>query len=217
MSRPLRTTHRQPASRHRARSTGFTLVELLMYLALGSVLAAAAATIVIGNIRTASSLELRQRAVDDFSRLNLFIQSEVSEGERIEYDTTTLPELCGTGQPLFTIVLPNPLNPPEPPEDRIREPLPRIYYFTRNDGAELWRCGPNFDTNGALVITDGPRLADVMPARVNADTRLGLVNTDSDRMLLYTLELRSRAGTVTLQRGSATAPLVARTGVRAIE
>jgi prepilin-type N-terminal cleavage/methylation domain-containing protein len=215
--RPLLATRRKPAARRSATNGGFTLVELLVYLALGTVLAAAAATSVISNIRTASNLELRQRAVDDFSRLNLFLQSEVSEGERIEYNTTNLPDICGTGQPLFTIVLPNPLNPPEPPEERIREPLPRIYYFTRNNGADLWRCGPSFDINGALVITADERLADLMPTRVNADTRLSLVNTDDDRLLLYTLELRSRTGTVTLQRGTTSVPLVARTGVRAIE
>jgi len=217
MSRPLLATPWKRPSWHRAKNGGFTLVEVLVYLALGSVLAAAAATTVISNIRTASSLELRQRAVDDFSRLNLFLHSEVSEGERIEYDTESLPDLCGTGQPLFTIVLPNPLNPPEPPAERVREPLPRIYYFTRNDGADLWRCGPSFDINGALVIASDGRLADVTAARVNTDTRLSLINTDDEQLLLYTLEFRSRKGTVTLQRGTTTAPLVARTGVRVIE
>ena len=52
---------------------------------------------------------------------------------------------------------------------------------------------------------------------MNADTRVSLVNTDDDRLLQYTLELSNRTGTVTLQRGSTAAPLVARTGVRAIE
>jgi prepilin-type N-terminal cleavage/methylation domain-containing protein len=214
--RPLATAL-QLASWRRSSAAGFTLIELLSAMALGAVLVATAATTVITNIRTASNVELRQRAVDDFSRLNLFLQSEVSEGERIEYNRTSLPTDCGEGQPLFTIVLPNPLNPAEPPAERLKEPLPRIHYFTRNRGADLWRCGPYFADSGELLVASGGRLLDITPTRVNANTRVSLVNTDDDRMLLYTLELRNRAGTVTLQRGSTAAPLVARTGVRAIE
>ena len=214
--RPLATAL-QLASRRRSTAAGFSLTELLVTLALGAVLVAAAATTVITNIRTASNLELRERAVDDFSRLNLFLQSEVSEGERIEFNGN-LPRDCGEGQPLFTIVLPNPLNPAEPPAERLQEPLPRIYYFTRNGGADLWRCGPSFDADsGELLVASESKLLDITPTRVNADTRVSLVNTDDDRLLQYTLELRSRADTVTLQRGSRDAPLVARTGVRAIE
>ena len=215
--RPLATAL-QLASRRRSSAAGFTLIELLPAMALGAVLAATAATTVITNIRTASNLELRQRAVDDFSRLNLFLQSEVSEGEWIEYNSTSLPTDCGEGQPLFTIVLPNPLNPAEPPAERLQEPMPRIYYFTRNGGADLWRCGPLFDADsGELLVASEGKLLDITSTRVNADTRVSLVNTDDDRLLQYTLELSNRTGTVTLQRGSTDAPLVARTGVRAIE
>ena len=215
--RPLATALKL-AARRRSAAAGFSLTELLLYLALGAVLAATAATSVITNIRTASNLELRQRAVDDFSRLNLFLQSEVSEGEWIEYNSTSLPTDCGEGQPLFTIVLPNPLNPAEPPAERLQEPMPRIYYFTRNGGADLWRCGPLFDADsGELLVASEGKLLDITSTRVNADTRVSLVNTDDDRLLQYTLELSNRTGTVTLQRGSTAAPLVARTGVRAIE
>lgn len=215
--RPLATALKL-ASRRRSSAAGFTLIELLSALALGAVLVATAATTVITNIRTASNLELRQRAVDDFGRLNLFLQSEVSEGEWIEYKNINLPNDCGEGQPLFTIVLPNPLNPAEPPAERLQEPMPRIYYFTRNGGADLWRCGPSFDpASGELLVAADGQLLDITTARVNADTRVSLVSTDDDRLLQYTLELRSRAGTTTLQRGSTDAPLVARTGVRAIE
>ena len=216
--RPLATALKL-ASRRRSSAAGISLTELLLYMTLGAVLAATAATTVITNIRTASNLELRQRAVDDFGRLNLFLQSEVSEGEWIEYKNINLPEAeCGEGQPLFAIVLPNPLNPAEPPAARLQEPMPRIFYFTRNGGADLWRCGPSFDpASGELLVAADGQLLDITTARVNADTRISLVSTDDDRLLQYTLELRSRAGTTTLQRGSTDAPLVARTGVRAIE
>lgn len=207
----LTTLRRQAAA-------GFTLTELLITVTIGLWLAGGAAISLIASMRAASNLELGQRAVDDFGRLNLFLQSEISEAERIEYNTSTLPDSCGEGKPLFTLVLPNPLNPPEPPADRIREPMPRIYYYSRNGGADLWRCGPSFDAEGALmVLDDRGGLADISPARVNADTRLSLLNTDDDRTLVYSVQFRSRKGTVTLQRGSATIPLVARTGVRMIE
>lgn len=217
--RPFPTTLNR-ANRQTSRDAGFSLAEMLVYLALGTVLATFAAITVVTNIRTETNFELRQRGVDDFSRLNLFLQSEVSEGEWIEYNNISLSPECGEGQPLFTIVLPNPLNPAEPPAARIQEPMPRIYYFTRNNGADLWRCGPPFDVDtGALMVTeaDKSKLSKITPARVNADTRLTLVNTKDDRTLQYTMELRSRNGTVTLQRGSDSIPLVARTGVRAIE
>jgi hypothetical protein len=189
----------------------------LIYVALGTLLAAGAAASVIANIRTASNLELSQRAVDTFSRLNLFLHSEVSEGEWIEYESIALPENCGTGQPLFAIVLPNPLNPPEPPLERLREPMPRIFYFTRNEGADLWRCGPGFDQDGTLAIEANGALIPPIATRVNGNTRLTLTQDDDERTLRYTLELRNRSGTVTLQRGSAAVPLVARTGVHVIE
>lgn len=217
--RPFPTTLIR-AKRQSPRDAGFSLAEMLVYLALGTVLATVAAITVVTNIRTETNFELRQRGVDDFSRLNLFLQSEISEGEWIEYNTETLPKECDGGQPLFTIVLPNPLNPAEPPAARIQEPMPRIYYFTRENGADLWRCGPPFDpATGALMVTvkDNSKLSEITPARVNADTRLTLVNTDDDRTLQYTIELRSRNGTVTLQRGTTSVPLVAHTGVRAIE
>lgn len=201
----------------RSAAAGFSLTELLIYVALGTLLAAGAAASVIANIRTASNLELRQRAVDTFSRLNLFLHSEVSEGEWIEYESIALPQDCGTGQPLFAIVLPNPLNPPEPPLERLREPMPRIYYFTRNEGADLWRCGPGFNEDGTLVIEANGALIPPIPTRVNGNTRLTITQTDDERTLRYTIELRNRSGTVTLQRGSAAVPLVARTGVHVIE
>ena len=216
-SKRLLATALKLASRRRSSAAGISLTELLLYLTLGAVMAATAATTVITNVRTTSNLELRQRAVDDFGRLNLFLQSEVSEGEWIEYKNINLPKDCGEGQPLFTIVLSNPLNPAEPPAERVQEPMPRIYYFTRKGGADLWRCGPSFADSGELLVAADGKLLDITTARVNADTRVSLVNTDDDRLLQYTLELRSRAGRATLQRGSTNAPLVARTGVRAIE
>ena len=157
-----------------------------------------------------------QRAVDDFSRLNLFLQSEVAEGEWLEYEPT-LPKSCGPGQPLVAIVLTNPLNPPEPPSARLQEPLPRILYYTRNNGNDLWRCGPKFDENGALIITDNGKLSDTVDARVNGNTRMRLINTDDDRTLQYSIELTNRTGKVILQRGADGVPLVAHTGVRTIE
>lgn len=203
----------------RCAAAGFSLTELLIYVALGTLLAAGAAASVIANIRTASNLELRQRAVDTFSRLNLFLHSEVSEGEWIEYEAINLPNECRPGQPLFAIVLPNPLNPPEPPLERLREPMPRIFYFTRNDGADLWRCGPGFDSEGygTLEIAANGSLIPPIPTRVIGNTRLTITQTDDERTLRYTIELRNRSGTVTLQRGSAAVPLVARTGVHVIE
>ena len=198
---------------------GFSIPELLVYVALGALVAAGAAVSVITNIRTASNLELRQRAVDDFSRLNNFLQSEIAEAQQITYpstDTTVLPPECGPGTLLFTVRLDLDSNSSSPVSS---EPI--SFYYTKNNGNDLWRCGVAFTNTGKM---DLPASTSTLPtyfdARVNSNTRLTLLNTTAPTAswaLTYTMELRNNAGAVVLQRGSTTAPLVARTGVRSIQ
>jgi hypothetical protein len=198
---------------------GFSIPELLVYVTLGALVAAGAAMSVITNIRTASNLELRQRAVDDFSRLNGFLQSEIAEAQQITYppaDSTALPQQCGPGSLLFTVRLDLDTSSSGPVS---AEPI--SFYYTRNNGNDLWRCGVAFTNAGKMDLPTSPgTLPTYFDARVNSNTRLTPLNT-SDRTaswaLTYTMELRTNSGTVVLQRGSATAPLVARTSVRSIQ
>ena len=213
----------KPFSRQRlgCRSAhGFSITELLLYVTLGALVAAGAAVSVITNIRTASNLELRQRAVDDFSRLNTFLQSEIAEAQQITYppaDSTALPPQCGPGTLLFTVRLdldPNTSGPVS------AEPI--SFYYTRNNGNDLWRCGVAFtnETGQMDLPTTSGTLPTYFDTRVNSNTRLTLLNTTDPTAswaLTYTMELRDNAGKVILQRGTTTAPLVARTSVRSIQ
>lgn len=198
---------------------GFSIPELLIYVALGALVAAGAALTVITNIRTATNLELRQRAVDDFGRLNGFLLSEIAEAEEITYppdDTTALPPQCGPGTILFTVRLDL-----DAGSSSNASPEPISFYYTRNNGNDLWRCGVAFANDGQM---DLPPSSAIKPtyfdARVNSNTRLTPLNTTdptSAWALSYTMELRNNSGDVILQRGSTSAPLVARTGIRSIQ
>jgi hypothetical protein len=207
-----RAPHRPRALRSSGslRSTGaFTITELLVYVALAGVLAATAALNVITNIRTTGNLELRQRAVDDFGRINFFLQSEIAEGESIRFgNAEPLPGGCGPGQQLFTIVI---------PPDATRQGA-FIHYYSRADGRDLWRCGPAINTDGELEIPAVGNPIAYLDARVNNNTRLTLFNIDDAQSVHYSLDFLSpRDATLTLSRGSAAIPLVARTGVQPID
>lgn len=206
-------SHKNPSS---SSGAGFSIPEMLIYVSLGALVAASAAVTVITNIRTATNLELRQRAVDDFGRLNNFLHSEIAEAQEITYppgDSTILPRQCGPGTILFTVRLG--LNASSTP------PEPISFYYTRNNGNDLWRCGVAFLPDGRMDLpTSAGSPPSYFDARVNSNTRLTPLNTTdptSSWALSYTMELRSSSGAVVLQRGSATAPLVARTGVRSIQ
>lgn len=211
--------HRSPPDSSASSGAGFSIPELLIYVFLGALVAAGTAATVITNIRTATNLELRQRAVDDFGRLNSFLQSEIAEAQEITYppgDSTLLPPQCGPGTILFTIRLDLNANDSTPASS---EPI--SFYYTRNNGNDLWRCGVAFTNTGKM---DLPTTAGSSPtyfdAQVNSNTRLTPLNTadpTASWALFYTMELRSRTGAVILQRGTTTAPLVARTSVRSIQ
>jgi hypothetical protein len=205
---------------------GFSIPELLVYVFLGTLVAAGAATTVITNIRTVSNLELRQRAVDDFGRLNSFLHSEIAEAQLITYpstDSTALPSQCGPGDLLFIVKLDlesGASNPSTPSTTAAATEEPISFYYTRNNGNDLWRCGVTFGEDGRMELpTTAGTLPSYFDARVNSNTRLIPINTTASTAswaLAYTIELRSNSGAVILQRGTTDAPLVARTSIRPI-
>ena len=127
---------------------GFTLVELLVAAALGTLVAVTAGHLVLSNTRSGAALEATQRLRTDWSRVSHFIESEVALSERVITNASLLnlaqcnPSITATE---FAFGL------------EVRRDLPPAIYFVRsnatnslewNGGSSLWRCGPSIDENG---------------------------------------------------------------------
>lgn len=136
-------------------SQGFTLVELLVAAAVGTVVAAAAGDLMLSNMRSGAALEATQRLRTDWSRTSHFIESEVALSERVITDASRLNlAQCTTSISAaeFKFGL------------EVRRDLPPAIYFVKSNAADslewngdssLWRCGPNINENGEYtnVIT----------------------------------------------------------------
>jgi len=142
--------------RHRtAAQSGFTLVELLLVLALGGTVLGVAGAILLANIRSTIALEQNQQALNELARVSAFIELEVGEAvaesssrPAISRGFIPAPNSCNpSGTEVFTLNLPNPGG------------ISRaIRYFTEPDDptATLWRCGPPVNNNGSLNYSDSP-------------------------------------------------------------
>jgi type II secretory pathway pseudopilin PulG len=208
-------------STRRLAQAGLTITELLIYLLLAGVLAAAAASLVVSHVRTSRNLELRQRAVDLYGRINHLLQLEISEGSTISYNQP-LPEDCRPGTPLFRVSIPSPF-PSE--EGEATSESTSIHYFSRNNGNELWRCGPSFNRVGGLFAlnADGEETGvpnSVFPALVNTNTQLRPCENPDEcdsRAIRYRMIFFSPDGQQVVFQAGAEQPLIARTGVQEIE
>ena len=150
-------------------SQGFTLVELLVAAAVGTVVAAAAGDLMLSNMRSGAALEATQRLRTDWSRTSHFIESEVALSERVITDASLLNlAQCTTSISAaeFKFGL------------EVRRDLPPAIYFVKSNAADslewtgdssLWRCGPNINENGEYtnVITGSSTL--LLPAQRMVD------------------------------------------------
>jgi len=59
-------------------ASGFTLVELLIVLALGGTVLGVAGTVLLQNIRSSISIEQNQQALNELGRIAAFIELEVA-------------------------------------------------------------------------------------------------------------------------------------------
>ena len=127
---------------------GFTLVELLVSVAIGTLVAATASQLMLSNTRSGAALEATQRLRTDWSRVSHFIESEVALSERVITNASLLnlaqcnPSITATE---FVFGL------------EVRRDLRPAIYFVRNNAtnslewngdSSLWRCGPSIDENG---------------------------------------------------------------------
>ena len=127
---------------------GFTLVELLIAAAVGTLVAATASQLMLSNTRSGAALEATQRLRTDWSRVSHFIESEVALSERVITNASLLnlaqcnPSITATE---FVFGL------------EVRRDLRPAIYFVRhnatnslewNGDSSLWRCGPSIDEDG---------------------------------------------------------------------
>lgn len=134
---------------------GFTLVELLIVAALGSIALGAVATVLVRTIRTSVSIEVNQQALNELGRIASFIELEVGEAAAdgaIAAMRSGIPVSCNPSPGIapLTLTLPNPGGPTR-----------FIQYYTTVTGAEttLWRCGPPIETDGTLNYGSNPTTA----------------------------------------------------------
>ncbi len=174
-----------------ASGSGFTLVELLIYTALGGVIISAATSAVVSHIRSDISLERNQTMRNDLSRVVLFLSTEVSEADTISYGQT-MPASCNGGTAsLFTLNVPN--------LGFIGTTLAStpIHYYVTGSGttASLNRCGPPFNPDGSLNYT-GLTVNTV----VSPNTTLTLANTTDTEAITYDLTVRDPSATQAVSR-----------------
>jgi len=88
-------------------SRAFTLVELLITAAIGSIIFAAGAILVTTHIRSTTAAEVAQRVRDDSNRLSYFIQTEANESVLVR--TGQARSGCAvSGNSLFSFDIPRP-------------------------------------------------------------------------------------------------------------
>jgi prepilin-type N-terminal cleavage/methylation domain-containing protein len=175
------------------RAGGFTLLELLVSLAMGSVLVGAVASTVGAHIRSGLSMELSQVLSNDMSRLTYFLETEISEGESIRYGQPISGCAGVSGNALFSILV------PDRGATGTTLPSTTIDYYLTGSGntATLNRCGPPINGDGRLDFT-AARIA----APVSTNTTLTLANTTDTKTLTYNITLRDPSATRSIMRSA---------------
>jgi len=202
MSKLLRSIrpHRRQAS-----AAGFSLVELLIYVALAGGVLAMITGVTVSNIRSTSNIELRLRTADLWGRISSLIESEISEADGIKYNET-LPSECVASvanSPTvssFSLQIPH-LNSTSSTSGAL--PHVSIHYFQAPDpnrstdpppkDNDLWRCGPGYSASGQLNYT-GPVGASMLGKRTTICTTCDLTRKSDERSLSFMISMSTPKG-----------------------
>jgi type II secretory pathway pseudopilin PulG len=200
--------------RRRTSAGGFTMVELLIYVALAGGILAMIAGVTVSNIRSTSNLELRLRAVDLWGRISRLIESEIIEAETISSFVVPLPadplpgstpdstpdplpkECIGALDPnditpKFSLTIPY-LNNNSKILDKVNIYYYQVPYFdptTKATSVELWRCGPRYQATGQLDYADP-----IKPSLLGKRTSLTATTGTDNRSLTYDLSMTTPKG-----------------------
>ena len=202
MSKLLRSIrpHRRQAS-----AAGFSLVELVIYVALAGGVLAMITGVTVSNIRSTSNIELRLRTADLWGRISSLIESEISEADGIKYNET-LPSECVASvanSPTvssFSLQIPH-LNSTSSTSGAL--PHVSIHYFQAPDpnrstdpppkDNDLWRCGPGYSASGQLNYT-GPVGASMLGKRTTICTTCDLTRKSDERSLSFMISMSTPKG-----------------------
>lgn len=159
-----------------SQSSGFSLIELLVATVLLSVAGAVAWTALEPQLRFPVQFERATRQIDDTSRLQNLLESEVSEASGIVYGQT-LQSGCGslgTGTALFSLVVPYSFD--------LSNGLPlnvvTDYYST--PGQRVIRCGMGVNSDGSLDYNSTP-----IPVVVATGIEINLTEATNSKYLGY--------------------------------
>lgn len=184
--------------------TGLTLVELLVYVTVATVVLAAAAATVLSSIRSSTNLELERRGLETWSRITQFIEGEVADATEISFDRDY--ELCldtldarrsATAEEVrFSMAIPVPATTAWQSTnlsvfDRFNQKV-WVHYMLRleNGNLALVRCGPPYDANGELRA-DAP---DAYESMIHPRVEMNVDTTKSNtHRVTYTLNLYTPA------------------------
>lgn len=128
---------------------GFTLLELLISLALGSLIFSTLASMIVAHIRSTSVSELAAQVRNDSNRIDYFIQTEAAEAASIGTAVIANCPAVGGGAALFNFNVPVNTGRADDLTNVVR-----IFYYTAN--GNLRRCGPPILANGRLNYTGAP-------------------------------------------------------------
>lgn len=184
--------------RLRARTTGYTMLELLIVVVVGGLVVTAISTVITSQVRLTRNQLLAQQRRTDWSRFTYFLANEVGEGRLVRTNATaaelsadgcTLPS---GGNALFTIRVPIATDAGAPVERN-------VHFYTTGTGTTtaLFRCGPPILTTGRL----NSATTAFTPARLLAGIPLSAV-TDAAQVSLTICNYTSPACTVAASAGT---------------
>jgi prepilin-type N-terminal cleavage/methylation domain-containing protein len=169
---------------------GFSLPELMVAIAVSSLVVIIAGEALLSQVRTSNRMEGLERQRSDWSRSTFFMDAEVALSQEVftgaDLQALSLPSACSGISPAnlkFAL--------------RIRPDLPLVFYGLENSMVpwlpvkSLYRCGPEIDAEGSYI-------ADTLSLNLLVDglDTNGFMITSSQRMppnLQYTLSLRGNA------------------------
>ena len=161
----ITNTHHLPRFATRPRTAGITLVELLVVLAVGSVVLTGAIAMLVSHLRTSSQLTALLRLQDICGRVQFLINTEIQQAERAS----------GGMQGKLILDIPD------------MEEAPQITYEL-NTNQELRRTGPLINDLGRL---DDTLVSDELVVR---GVQAFNVDTSNPRHPTYSLTVRDANG-----------------------
>jgi prepilin-type N-terminal cleavage/methylation domain-containing protein len=142
------------------RTSGFSLVELLLAASIGGLISAVAADAMLTHLKANERLEATERLRTSWSRTVHFIESEIALSERVITKTEDASTPADIGIGLDQCQSSIQLDEFRFALDLRRDIPPAIYYVRENNGSNLewdqtqsslWRCGPIINKQGNYI------------------------------------------------------------------